>query len=150
MHDEKVERQCVVLCSLTQQVQPYYCTSPCCTCPCASPSHAPFPFPSLFLGEYQHQCTNAKYALKHNNPNASSSYSAAGRTDNSDDGNGPHAQSYGYENNYSQYTPYNPGAGGYGEADQPVIRDVSARRNTKIENPTVYPQQGNSGIAQNF
>lgn len=32
----------------------------------------------------------------------------------------------------------------------PVIRDVQARRNTRIESPSVFPQQGNAGIAQNF
>ncbi|RPB28531.1 hypothetical protein L211DRAFT_833506 [Terfezia boudieri ATCC MYA-4762] len=34
----------------------------------------------------------------------------------------------------------------------PVIRDVQARRNTRIETPTSahFPQQGSSGIAQNL
>lgn len=68
------------------------------------------------------------------------------------------------------YQAYNPnmgaygnqvgGDGGYGMAfggmdtgnSPPVIRDVSARRNTKIETPTSehFPQQGSGGIAQNF
>lgn len=81
--------------------------------------------------------------------NASSSYSAAERSDNS--GDYPHPmnnqQEY-YDNNaYYQNGPYD---NGYGAAQQPIIRDVSARRNTRIENPSVFPQQGNSGIAQNF
>jgi hypothetical protein len=32
---------------------------------------------------------------------------------------------------------------------QPVIRDVQARRNTRIENPSHFPQQS-AGISQNF
>ena len=81
--------------------------------------------------------------------NASSSYSAADRSDNSGDYpipvNNPHDY---YDNNgYYQAGPYD---NGYGAGQQPVIRDVSARRNTRIENPSVFPQQGNSGIAQNF
>lgn len=80
--------------------------------------------------------------------NASSSYSAAGHTDDDDVASG--AQDLSYNSNYSQYAPYNPADGSYGDhGQQPVIRDVSARRNTKIEN-AVYPPPGNSGIAQNF
>ncbi|KAI9811457.1 MAG: hypothetical protein M1827_005440 [Pycnora praestabilis] len=88
--------------------------------------------------------------------NASSSYSAANRSDGSGEGPIPgsaHGQQYYndgtfYEDgNYSASGPY--GDGTYG-AGQPVIRDVQARRNTRIEKPTVFPQQGNSGISQNF
>jgi len=83
--------------------------------------------------------------------NASSSYSAAARTDTSDDAVPGRQQEYSYDNNYSQYTPYSAGAGSYGDqTTQPVIRDVSARRNTKIESPTTWPTQGNAGISQNF
>jgi hypothetical protein len=81
--------------------------------------------------------------------NASSSYSAAGHSDNSGDYPIPNSNptdEYGYNGNYQPY-PYNDG---YGAGQQPVIRDVSARRNTRIESPSVFPQQGNSGIAQNF
>jgi len=61
---------------------------------------------------------------------------------------------------YQEEVPYNiyndvqPGHGPYGdgtygaENDQPVIRDVQARRNTRIERAPTFPQQG--GIAQNF
>ena len=60
------------------------------------------------------------------------------------------AQDMTYNSNYSGYTPYDPSTGGFGDSTgQPIIKDVSARRNTKIEN-AVYPQPGNSGIAQNF
>ena len=81
--------------------------------------------------------------------NASSSYSAARGSENSGDGPSSHAPSQEYytENPYHQPGPYGDNA--YG-SQQPVIRDVSARRNTRIENPSVFPQQGNSGIAQNF
>lgn len=81
--------------------------------------------------------------------NASSSYSAANRSDNSGDYPLPNNQQEYYDNGYYQGSPY--GNDGYGGAGgQPIIRDVSARRNTRIENPSVFPQQGNSGIAQNF
>lgn len=81
--------------------------------------------------------------------NASSSYSAGNRSDNSGDYPIPvnNAQDYYTENGYYQPNPYD---NGYAGGQQPVIRDVSARRNTRIENPSVFPQQGNSGIAQNF
>ena len=55
---------------------------------------------------------------------------------------------------YSEYMspeagmPHDHADGSWG--GQPVIKDVSARRNTRIENPSVFPQQGNSGISQNF
>lgn len=80
--------------------------------------------------------------------NASSSYSATGRSEGSADNNVGVA--YGGTNAYyDQYgNPYNesqPGAGGA----QPVIRDNPARRNTRIENPSHYPQQS-AGISQNF
>lgn len=85
--------------------------------------------------------------------NASSSYSAAGRSEGSVNGDvgvayGGNGASPGY---YDQYgNPYSdnqqqqqPGGG------QPVIRDNPARRNTRIENPSHFPQQS-AGISQNF
>ncbi|OJD13079.1 hypothetical protein AJ78_06417 [Emergomyces pasteurianus Ep9510] len=87
--------------------------------------------------------------------NASSAYSNANRSDLSDDipmpGVLPGTAQY-YDDPY--YTDGTPQTGGpfvdnaYGAP--PVIRDVQARRNTRIENPSVFPQQGNAGIAQNF
>ncbi|KAI2784082.1 hypothetical protein F4815DRAFT_268203 [Daldinia loculata] len=75
--------------------------------------------------------------------NASSSYSAAGRSD----GSGENGASYGGPAYLDQYGGNNPYAdGAYG---QPVIRDNPARRNTRIENPSHYPQQS-TGISQNF
>jgi hypothetical protein len=81
--------------------------------------------------------------------NASSSYSAADHSDNSGDYPIPmnNPQDYYDSTGYYQPNRYNDG---YGAGPAPVIRDVSARRNTRIESPTVFPQQGNSGIAQNF
>jgi hypothetical protein len=77
--------------------------------------------------------------------NASSSYSAAGRSDGSAEGGVGVA--YGGPGYYDQYTdnPYGAQASGA----QPVIRDNPARRNTRIENPSHYPQQS-AGISQNF
>lgn len=87
--------------------------------------------------------------------NASSAYSGANRSDHSGDGSLPHAmtspQYYGEGISYDEGIPQN---GPYGDTPYggppPIIRDVQARRNTRIENPTVFPPQGNSGIAQNF
>lgn len=88
--------------------------------------------------------------------NASSTYSAAGHTDISDDGPGSNGGAQQYEAynpnggyGYSQHGPYGDGSyGGTGqEAGMPVVRDVSARRNTRIQQAGNY-QQG--GIAQNF
>jgi hypothetical protein len=82
--------------------------------------------------------------------NASSSYSAANRSD----GSGEYSNmAMGNPQDYANQDYYQNPYGGhdpYGGPQQPVIRDVSARRNTRIENPSVFPQQGNSGIAQNF
>lgn len=88
--------------------------------------------------------------------NASSSYSAANRSDGSSEGPVPapnHPANY-YVNDGLQvddgshhHNPYGNGSHGGG---QPVIRDVQARRNTRIETPPVMPPQGNAGIAQNF
>ncbi|PFH61984.1 hypothetical protein XA68_15526 [Ophiocordyceps unilateralis] len=77
--------------------------------------------------------------------NASSSYSAAARSDGSDGamyGNGAaYYEQYG-QNPYSEQRPQEAGS-------QAVIRDNPARRNTRIENSAHYPQQS-AGIAQNF
>ncbi|OLN95389.1 putative serine-rich protein C11G7.01 [Colletotrichum chlorophyti] len=90
--------------------------------------------------------------------NASSSYSAGNRSDTSDgigmaySGSG----SVGGGNTYYDQYGNNPYAdNSYGDRPtelpgQPVIRDNPARRNTRIENPSHYPQQQNAGISQNF
>jgi hypothetical protein len=89
--------------------------------------------------------------------NASSAYSnGAARSEVSDDlplpAGGSNERSYHEDSPYYNDGPGQPGYYGdnsYG-GGQPVIRDVQARRNTRIEKPSVFPQQGNSGIAQNF
>lgn len=83
--------------------------------------------------------------------NASSAYSAANRSEASEESHmsaaHPTGGYYGDNPYYGDIGPH----GAYGDdAYQPVIRDVQARRNTHIENPGVYPRQGNAGIAQNF
>lgn len=94
--------------------------------------------------------------------NASSHYSAAARSDESDEA--PIGVAYGgtqsyYEPQYGIANPYNGAEGAYNgpvppnnfapPAGPPVIRDVVARRNTRIENSAHYPQQ-TAGISQNF
>lgn len=105
--------------------------------------------------------------------NASSSYSAAARSDGSGEGGIGVAYGSGTPGFYDSYggnsNPYVEGApggmppgvgypgapgemgpGGPGaNGGQPIIRDVTARRNTRIENPAHYPQQS-AGISQNF
>lgn len=78
--------------------------------------------------------------------NASSSYSATGHSEGSDVGLYGNGASY-----YDQYaqTPYGTEQRGQESAGSAVIRDNPARRNTRIENPSHYPQQS-AGIAQNF
>ncbi|KAI5784557.1 hypothetical protein EDC01DRAFT_604768, partial [Geopyxis carbonaria] len=90
--------------------------------------------------------------------NASSNYSEITHSDNSDGvpSSGHNVRYYASgaledNQNYSEQAyPIYPEEGGY--MSPPVIRDVQARRNTRIETPTNahFPQQGNSGIAQNF
>lgn len=96
--------------------------------------------------------------MKRGPSNASSTYSAANHSDVSDGGAPPGGMASSYEaynaNNgfgYSQHGPYGDGTYGGAAPDSgmPVVRDVSARRNTRIQQPGNY-QQGNSGIAQNF
>lgn len=89
--------------------------------------------------------------------NASSAYSnGPARSEGSDDvplpGGAPGAPQYQEDSPYygeGQGQPGSYGDNSYG-GGQPVIRDVQARRNTRIEKPSVFPAQGNSGIAQNF
>lgn len=87
--------------------------------------------------------------------NASSAYSAGGRSDDEPPPMPPPGQAYDYNTNnggygYGQHGPYGDGSyGGGAQAGMPVVRDVSARRNTRIQPGGSY-QQGNSGIAQNF
>lgn len=97
--------------------------------------------------------------------NASSAYSAGNRSDASGEASAPaDSRSAPYYTPHDAGSdddgalrpqppydgPYGGGGGGGGSNGQPIIRDVQARRNTRIENPSVYPPPGNAGIAQNF
>lgn len=72
--------------------------------------------------------------------------------------NGGGAQDYYPDNGYYQaYNPNNGNGNANGNGNNanmwdggPIVQNVAARRNTRIENPARYPPQGNSGIAQNF
>ncbi|KAI4735357.1 hypothetical protein E4T50_14125 [Aureobasidium sp. EXF-12298] len=90
--------------------------------------------------------------------NASSSYSAGNHSERSDvsAGVGQSNQAYsptemygGSYGGFGQHGPYGDGSYGGGDSGMPIVRDVSARRNTRIEAGGNY-QSGNSGIAQNF
>lgn len=87
--------------------------------------------------------------------NASSSYSAGHASEMEDpyaSESPPPVPSHGYDSGH-QYTAYQPGpygdSGDTGGIGMPMVQDVSARRNTRIEQGGGY-QTGNSGIAQNF
>lgn len=91
------------------------------------------------LGAMGPSAANNRADVRRGPSNASSSYSATGRSEGSDGGlygGGPAA----YYDQYSQ--------GAYGDGGA-VIRDNPARRNTQIENTSHFPQQS-AGIAQNF
>lgn len=91
------------------------------------------------LGAMGPSAANNRADVRRGPSNASSSYSATGRSEGSDSGlygGGPAA----YYDQYSQ--------GAYGDGGA-VIRDNPARRNTQIENTSHFPQQS-AGIAQNF
>ncbi|KAK3075276.1 hypothetical protein LTR53_001554 [Teratosphaeriaceae sp. CCFEE 6253] len=96
--------------------------------------------------------------------NASSAYSAGARSDGSDEPAVPPLPQQPYDISpvgagagaaggygYGQHGPYGDGSygGGEGAGGMPVVRDVSARRNTRVQQAQGYGQ-GNSGIAQNF
>lgn len=86
--------------------------------------------------------------------NASSAYSGVGGAHSDASEDIPEMPSRPY---YQEEVPYNiyndvqtngPYDGMGAQEGQPVIRDVQARRNTRIERAPTFPQQG--GIAQNF
>ncbi|KAK5194317.1 hypothetical protein LTR99_002818 [Exophiala xenobiotica] len=87
--------------------------------------------------------------------NASSAYSAGHQSEESSDTQNMPAPYYQEEVPYNIYNDAAPSHGPYGDGSYggsggpPVIRDVQARRNTRIERAPTFPQtQG--GIAQNF
>ncbi|KAI7545544.1 hypothetical protein KC331_g6150, partial [Hortaea werneckii] len=97
--------------------------------------------------------------IKRGPSNASSAYSNGARSEGSDEPmpsmpSGGIGQAYDYNPTnsygYSQHGPYGDGTYGGGQDNgMPVVRDVSARRNTRIQQGGAYGQ-GTSGIAQNF
>ena len=97
---------------------------------------------------------NRQNNMKRGPSNASSAYSGAHKSDTSADVGLPGATGQNYYNEGMYYDEGMPQHGPYGDGSygggQPVIRDVPARRNTRIENPAVIPPQGSAGIAQNF
>ena len=107
------------------------------------------------LGAAPASTVNRQDPIHRGPSNASSAYSGANRSEGSSDiplsGSISSPQYYNEgmydESPPAQLGPYGDGSYGGG---QPVIRDVSARRNTRIEGPSVYATQGNAGIAQNF
>ncbi|KAK0723164.1 hypothetical protein B0T26DRAFT_630491, partial [Lasiosphaeria miniovina] len=109
------------------------------------------------LGAMGPSAANNRAGDVHRGPsNASSSYSGVAQSDGS--GDGAIGVAYGgpsqYYDQYGNGNPYVEGAPGVRPPAaempaQPVIRDVTARRNTRIENPAHYPQQS-AGISQNF
>lgn len=102
------------------------------------------------LGAMGPSASNNRGADVHRGPsNASSSYSAAGRSDASDQIVGSYGAGGQYYDQYAHNNPYSDNGYGQQSGAAPVIRDNPARRNTRIEGPSHYPQQS-AGISQNF
>lgn len=108
------------------------------------------------LGAAPAAAANSRNVDIHRGPsNASSAYSAANHSEASEESHmsATHPSGGFYDDN-PYYNDMQPQYGAYGDGPYggapPVIRDVQARRNTRIENPAVFPRQGNAGIAQNF
>lgn len=114
------------------------------------------------LGAAPAAANNRASDIRRGPSNASSAYSAANRSETSDESNisathpaSPFYDDNAYDPHQSHQAPQQSAYGAYGDGpyaapSQPVIRDVQARRNTRIESPAVFPRQGNAGIAQNF
>lgn len=102
------------------------------------------------LGAMGPSAANNRGDVRRGASNASSSYSATGRSDGSDAGAGmAYSTGAGYYDQYSQ-TPYDTPYGGVNEMPAPpIIRDNPARRSTRVESPGHFPQQS-AGISQNF
>jgi hypothetical protein len=124
-----------------------------------SPTGRPTSDGSEILGAMGPATTANRAGDMHRGPsNASSSYSAANRSDGSGDqpmSGGPYGQAQYYSSEGGYGGPYADTYGGQtgGRAEmggQPVIRDNLARRATRIENPSHFPTQASAGISQNF
>lgn len=98
------------------------------------------------LGAMGPSTSNNQNGVNRGASNASSSYSAPHSDGSGENGNG---QFYNGEGSPYGDTSYGSPPERAEMAGQPVIRDVQARRNTRIENPSHFPQQS-AGISQNF
>lgn len=78
--------------------------------------------------------------------NASSTYSMGGGSHHSNDAPIPVSSNEQYYSDYYQNGPYDNNA----YANEAVIKDNPARRNTRIERAPTFPNQGSSGVATNF
>lgn len=120
-----------------------------------SPSGRPTSDSEEVLGAMGPSAAGNRGGDMHRGPsNASSSYSAANRSDGSGEGPLP-AGAYGtsqyYTGDANYGGPYADAGPGRGETSgTPVIRDNLARRATRIENPSHFPTQASAGISQNF
>ncbi|CAH0059351.1 unnamed protein product [Clonostachys solani] len=117
----------------------------------ASPTQAPIGVARSdgeILGAMNNNGNSRAVGVDRGPSNASSSYSAANRSDGSDIQGGV---SYGQGATYYDVQDQEPYTDGHyhDTPAQPVIRDNPARRNTRIENTSHYPQQS-AGISQNF
>lgn len=125
----------------------------------SSPTHRPATGESSTMGAMGPPGAAAGAGgLARGTSNASSNYSAFAHSDHSDPNNnvgqaiggGPNDRYYGHPGPAGYYDDggYDPT---YDESAPPIIRDVDARRNTRIETPTQdhFPQE-TRGIAQNF
>lgn len=82
--------------------------------------------------------------------NASSAYSNKAPSEASSEAPSMPGPYYEQEQPYNDYGPTNGyHNGGYGDQGEPVVRDVQARRNTRIERAPTFPS-GQGGISQNF
>lgn len=103
---------------------------------------------------HRYSQTSAPSGIHRGPSNASSAYSGVAHSEASSDVPEMPRPYYEQEIPYNVYNDIQPGHGPYGDgsygpgSEEPVIRDVSARRNTRIERAPTFPQQG--GIAQNF
>jgi hypothetical protein len=114
-------------------------------------SHGSYSPEGEILGAMGPSAASNRGDVRRGPSNASSSYSAAAHSDGSGDAGigvaygGPNQ----YYDQYGSQNPYDNQQRPNELPGQPVIRDNPARRNTRIENPSHYPQQS-AGISQNF
>jgi LPXTG-motif cell wall-anchored protein len=120
-----------------------------------SPSGRPTSGSEEVLGAMGPSSAGNRGGDMHRGPsNASSSYSAANRSDASGEAplpGGAYGAAQYYAGDTSYGGPYADASAGRAEmSGQPVIRDNLARRATRIENPSHFPTQASAGISQNF